>query len=109
MEVLDPERRRVFEDAFVALLVRFGARADGLRAQVSATLDDSSRALQEGTGGGASLSQLDVLRIRAGKFAAARLPAAVYRDAAQLSALRRDIEHMCAALLEPEAAAGSRF
>jgi hypothetical protein len=107
--VLDPALRRAFEDAFVTLLVRFGAREDGLRAHVSATLDDSLSALAEGAEGGASLSRLDVLRIRAGKFAAARLPASVYRDAAQLAALRREIQHISAALLGPEAGRGSRF
>jgi len=106
---LEPALRRAFEDAFVALLLRFGAREADLRAQVSATVDESVRALEAGTEGSASLSRLDVLRIRAGKFAAARLPAAVYRDPAQLAALRREIQSMCAALLGPEAEHGSRF
>lgn len=106
---LDAALRLAFEDAFVALLVRCGADDAGLRAQVSATLDESLLALEDGAEGGASLSRLDVLRIRAGKFAAARVPASVYRDPAQLSALRREIRHISEALLGSEAARGSRF
>lgn len=106
---LDPALRLAFEEAFVALLVRFGAAEHGLRAQVTATLDESLRALEEATDGGASLSRLDLLRIRAGKFAAARVPPSVYRDRAQLSALRGEIRRISTALLGPEAARGSRF
>lgn len=106
---LDPALRLAFEEAFVALLVRFGAGEDGLRAQVSATLEESLSAVEAGADGVASLSRLDVLRIRAGKFAAARLPASVYRDRTQLSALRTEIRRISAALLGPEAARGSRF
>jgi hypothetical protein len=105
----DASLRLAFEEAFVALLVRFGAQEDGLRAQVSAALDESLCALDHGADGGASLSRLDVLRIRAGKFAAARLPAHVYRDAAQLAALRREIRGISSALLGPEAVRGSHF
>lgn len=97
--MLDPEQRRVFEAEFVALLLRFGARADDLSAGVRTALDESVAALSASAEDGTSLPALAVLRIRAGKFAAARLPAALYRDRAQLAALRGEIQRLSAALL----------
>jgi hypothetical protein len=98
----DDERRRQYETAFVALLLRFGAREPGLREDVAQTVTESLLALADCTNDGTSLSGLDVLRIRAGKFAAARLPAALYRDRAQLAALRREILRLAEAWLGPD-------
>ncbi len=109
MSALDAERRRAFEAAFVALLVRLGAERTGLPELVASTLDESLVALNESADDGRSLSAFDVLRIRAGKFAATRLPAALYREQHQLALLRRQIAELVAELLGPGARAGSRF
>jgi hypothetical protein len=106
---LDPDLRRQYEVAFVALLVRLGADAARLREDVAQTVDESLLALGESSDDGASLSAFDVLRIRAGKFAAARLPASLYRERAQLALLRREIERLVAALLGPDARRHTRF
>ena len=109
MSALDAERRRAFEAAFVALLVRMGAQESALTEAVANTLDESLVALNESDHDGRSLSAFDVLRIRAGKFAAARLPAALYREPRQLAQLRREIAELVAALLGHGAREGSRF
>ena len=109
MIALDAERRRAFEAAFVALLVRMGADPAGLHEDVARTLDESLVALNESSDDGRSLSAFDVLRIRAGKFAAARLPAAIYREPRELSRLRRELADRIAELLGPGARTGSRF
>lgn len=109
MSAFDPERRRAFEAAFTALLMRMGAEDSGLHEQVAKTLDESVTALSESDDDGRSLGAFDVLRIRAGKFAAARLPAALYREPRELARLRREIAELVAELLGPDARAGSRF
>jgi hypothetical protein len=106
---LDPDLRRAYEAAFAALLLRFGADSSHLSEDVARTLDESLLALSESSEDGASLSPFDVLRIRAGKFAAARLPASLYRDRAQLALLRREIGRLVAQLLGPEARGSTRF
>jgi hypothetical protein len=106
---LDPERRRTFEAAFVALLEQMGAEGSRLPEQVARTLDESLIALNESTDDGRSLSAFDVLRIRAGKFAATRLPARLYREPERLARLRNEIARLVATLLGPGARAGSRF
>jgi hypothetical protein len=106
---LDPELRRQFELAFVALLSGLGAEPAGLREDVARTVDESLLALRATSEDGASLAPFDVLRIRAGKFAAARLPAGLYRDRARLAQLRREIERLVTALLGPEARRKARL
>jgi hypothetical protein len=103
MHMLNEQRRQEYEAALVALLVRFGAREAGLREAVVRTLTESVVALTESARDGASLSALDVLRIRAGKFAAARLPASLYHDRGRLFALRREIQRLVEALLGSDA------
>jgi hypothetical protein len=107
--MVDAQRRQEFELGFALLLVRFGADEADLRDDVARTVDESLRASSASTDDGSSLSALDVLRIRAGKFAAARLPAALYRDAARLFELRREIKRLCDDLLEAQQKQGSRF
>lgn len=104
------DARITFERGFSALLVRFGARDEvALAEEVTQAVDTMLAALGESAQDGQSLSPLDVVRIRAGKFAAARVPAAVFRDPKQLSALRAEIMQLALAWLGPEARRGSRF
>jgi hypothetical protein len=105
----DPACRAELERALAALLVRYGASEAGLADAVRLAIDASEDALAASASDGRSLSPLDVLRIRAGKFAATRVPAAVFRDAARIAALRREIHTLCTAALPDEAARGSRF
>jgi hypothetical protein len=105
----DPARRAELEGALGALLVRYGAAEAGLPDAVRGAISASEEALEASASDGRSLSPLDVLRIRAGKFAAARVPAAVFRDPARLAALRREIHTLCVAALPADAARGSRF
>jgi hypothetical protein len=107
--MLDAEQRHNFETGFVLVLMRFGADELGLREAVTRAVDESIAAWSATADDGGSLSALDVLRIRAGKFAATRLPAALYRDAAQLAALRREILRLSEALLGPDGQRGRRF
>lgn len=109
MIALDENRRRTFEAAFVALLVRRGADERQLSEQVARTLEESLIALNESADDGRSLSAFDVLRIRAGKFAAARLPASLYREHQELARLRVEIAGLVQVLLGPNARGASRF
>jgi hypothetical protein len=96
-----------FEQALGELIVRHGgARNPSLEAQCVAQI---VAALAETSADGASLSKLDVVRIRAGKFAATRLPAALYRDAPRLAALRAEIGRIARSFVGDEGAEGSRF
>lgn len=105
----DPARRAALDRAFVALLLRYGAQPEGLPEAVRTALDATEQAFTATDHDGRSLSPLDVLRIRAGKFAAARLPPAVFREPERLAALRREIHALSTAALPPEATRGSRF
>jgi hypothetical protein len=107
--MLDPLRRDELERDFVALLLRHGARAEGLAEAVHHALNSAEQAFAATASDGSSLSVLDVLRIRAGKFAAARLPPTVFRDPAQLAELRRAIHALSVRALASEDARGSRF
>lgn len=50
-----------------------------------------------------------MVRIRAGKFAATRLPAALYQDPQQLGALRAEIARIAREFVGEAGARGSRF
>lgn len=102
--MLDGQLRSDFEAAFISLLLRFGAREDDLKSAVTHAVDEAVAALVHSANDGASLSALTVLRIRAGKFAATRVPATVYRDRAQLLLLRSEIQRLSVALLTPHPA-----
>lgn len=96
-----------FEQALGELIERHGgARNQNLEAACVAQI---VTALRETAADGASLSALDVVRIRAGKFAATRLPAALYRDPAKLAALRADIARISSEFVGSAGAQGSRF
>lgn len=106
--MLNQELRHDFESAFADVLLRFGAREEGLRVQISDAVDQLLTALPHSANDGTSLSALEVVRIRANKFAAARLPASLYRDPSQLAKLRREIQQLATRLLG-EARANERF
>jgi hypothetical protein len=96
-----------FEQALGELVERHGGtRRPNLEAACVAQI---VTALGETAADGSSLSRLDVVRIRAGKFAATRLPAALYRDPARLAALRADIAQIAREFVGSEGAEGSRF
>jgi hypothetical protein len=96
-----------FEQALGELIVRFGgSRHEGREASCVAQI---VTALAETAADGSSLSKLDVVRIRAGKFAATRLPAALYRDPQKLAALRAEIGRIARDFVGDEGAEGSRF
>lgn len=90
--------RADFERALRDLLVRFGAApSPDLDVAVAGAVAQMREALALGAAEpagshGESLSARDVVRVRANKFAAARLPPAVFRDRAQLALLRREIK-----------------
>jgi hypothetical protein len=92
--------RQRFERGLYGLIARYGAPRDGvLEGAVAACVEQMREALIQSTGG--SLSGLDVVRIRAGKFAAAHLPAVVFRYPKQLAALRAEILPLASAWLDP--------
>jgi hypothetical protein len=96
-----------FAEALGELIERHGgARSPNLEAACVAQI---VTALGETSADGASLSRLDVVRIRAGKFAATRLPAALYRDPAALAELRADIARISSEFVGSGGARGSRF
>ena len=107
--MLDQDRRRDFEAAFTALLLRFGAREEGLCGQVREAVDQLLTALPHSSDDGTSPSALEVVRIRANKFAAVRLPPALHRDPGQLAILRREIQRIATRLLGAEARAKDPF
>jgi hypothetical protein len=106
---MDPARRSELEQGLMALLLRHGAQRDGLAEGVRAAIDHSLEAFAATAGDGRSLSPLDVLRIRLGKFAATCVPPALFRDAPTLAALRREIHTLSVRALPPELTRGSRF
>jgi hypothetical protein len=102
-----PDRSRELTHALGKLIERFGGtRNTALEAACVAQIES---ALAETSDDGASLSQLDVVRIRAGKFAATRLPAALYRDPAALAALSSEILGLAKAFVGDQGSQGSRF
>ena len=97
----------VFEQALGELIEHHGGtRNPALEAACVAQI---VTALGETSADGASLSKLDVVRIRAGKFAATRLPAALYREPASLAALRAEIARIARDFVGAAGAQGSRF
>lgn len=87
------------------LLARHGDPAAAASAPVAAAVDQMRVALEASAEDGSSLSSLEVVRIRLGKFAASRLPAEVFRDPTRLAALRTDIRELARRWLNEEAGA----
>lgn len=93
-----------------ALLIAHGAQQTrDLSERVARCVEQILEALQATASDGTSLSALDVFRIRAGKFAATRLPPALYREPQKLAALRADIQRLGLDFLGETSEAGSRF
>jgi hypothetical protein len=100
--------RAEFERALAQLLTRFGASdLPVLALRINEAVDGMIEALVGSAQDGASLSPLDVVRIRASKLAAALLPPAVSRDRQKLAALRSELRALALAWLE--SSTGSRF
>jgi hypothetical protein len=89
------------------LIERFGGTRDLEREALCVAQLEA--ALGETASDGQSLSPLDVLRIRLGKFAATRLPAHVYKNASALAALRGEIHRIARAYAGEAGSQGSRF
>jgi hypothetical protein len=89
------------------LIERFHGRRDLERE--AACVAQIEEALDETSSDGGSLSPLDVVRIRLGKFAATRLPAALYKDASALTAMRGEINRMARDFVGEAGRKGSRF
>ena len=103
----DPQRTSELTHELGRLIERFEGKRDLEReadcvAQIEA-------ALAETASDGQSLSPLDVVRIRLGKFAATRLPASVYKNPSTLTALRGEIHRMAKAYVGDAGSEGSRF
>ncbi len=102
--------QRELERALYDLVLRYGAGVGPeLRSKVERCVQQIQDALTETARDSKSLSPLDVVRIRAGKFAASLTPPSVFRDPAQLSRLRAEIHEMAHAFVGPSGAQGSRF
>ena len=104
------EAKRALEQALRALLLRYGA-VDGpdLDSKVMGCVTQIEEALAATANDSKSLSPLDVVRIRAGKFAASLTPPAVFRDPRRLMALRAEIHEMALSFVGEAGAEGSRF
>jgi len=84
--------RARFEAALLRLLVEHGATpGPALVERIHEAVDNMLDALPESALDGASLTPLDVVRIRANKLAAASLPAAIFRDPLRLARLRAEL------------------
>ncbi|MDB4975794.1 MAG: hypothetical protein JWN48_4135 [Myxococcaceae bacterium] len=92
-------RRRCFEHDLCRLLLDFGASDEGLAPAVARATSELLVALGQSASDGQSLTPLDVVRIRANKFAALRLPPAVFRDPRALAALRAELLRLARMLL----------
>jgi hypothetical protein len=110
------DRCREFTHGLGKLIERFGGTRDAAAearcvAQIVEALSETAQDGQGETrlGCGESLSPLDVVRIRAGKFAATRLPPALYRDPSALTALRGEIHRLARAFVGEAGSQGSRF
>lgn len=100
LELVCAEERARFERDLVRVLAKFGAVADEqLAARATRAVDQLLDALSASATDGGSLTPLDVVRVRANKFAAAQLPAAVFRDLHKLAALRAEILQLARGLL----------
>ena len=89
------------------LIERFNGKRDLERE--AACVAQIVEALSETASDGESLSPLDVVRIRLGKFAATRLPASLYKDPSALTAMRGEINRMARAFVGEAGQKGSRF
>lgn len=106
----DATLARELEHNLLALVIRYGAvETPDLQGKTARCVAQIVDALAETSSDERSLSPLDVVRIRAGKFAATLTPPALYRDAKRLAAMRSDIHEMACAFVGSEGAAGSRF
>jgi hypothetical protein len=101
------DRCREFTHGLGKLIERFGGTRDA--AAEARCVAQIVEALSETAQDGESLSPLDVVRIRAGKFAATRLPPALYRDPSALTALRGEIHRLARAFVGEAGSQGSRF
>ena len=73
------------------LIARYGDATTAVSAPVVAAVEQLRVALAASAGDEGSLTALEITRIRLGKFAATRLPPALYRDPTRLAALRAEI------------------
>jgi hypothetical protein len=101
---------REFRHELGDLIARFGGtRSTDLEDKLTRCVAQIVDALASSSSDGRSLSPLDVVRIRAGKFAATQLPPGVFRDPAQLAALRRAIHDLALPFVGEAGSRGSRF
>jgi hypothetical protein len=102
-----PPRARELTHELGKLIERFGGTRDLEREALCVAQIEA--ALAETASDGQSLSPLDVVRIRLGKFAATRLPADVYKNPSALTALRGEIHRIARAYVGEAGSQGSRF
>jgi hypothetical protein len=107
---IDAVRRRRFERELATLLSGHGAEDHAeLTAAITRAFEQMVEALAASSEDGASLTALDVVRVRTNKFAATRVPPAVFRDVPRLAALRAEILKLARDFLGEEATRFSRF
>jgi hypothetical protein len=104
----DPDKDGQFAQALRSLLVRYGATDDQTLERATQTAVSALLEALEETEDGHSLSALDVVRIRVNKFAATRVPAAVFRDPAQLAQFRADTRALALGWLGADSRKSSR-
>ena len=98
----DLDRAHALERGLLALIERLaGGVEPGLALRTRQTVEQLAAALVENARAeqGQGLSALLVAQIRLGKFAASRLPAALYRSPAQLAELRAAVQALALAYL----------
>ncbi len=106
----DGRSQRTFEHTLRAVLVRHGAAdTPDLERKIARCVAQIVAALAETSSDSTSLSPLDVVRIRAGKFAATLTPPAAFRDPARLLALRAELHTVALAFVGESGAEGTRF
>lgn len=94
-----PDRLASFASALQRLIERHGGASPDLTARVAEAVRQLTDALAAGAVDGQGLTALSVVQIRAGKFAARCLPAALYQDPKRLLALRAELRKLALALL----------
>ncbi len=106
----DGSLARELEHHLRELVVRCGADdTPDLQGKTERCVAQIIEALAQTSSDERSLSPLDVVRIRAGKFAATLTPPSLYRDAKRLAAMRAEIHEIARAFVGAEGAEGSRF
>lgn len=107
---MDPADDEAFARSLCALLEEFGAApGEALTQRVLQAVANLQHALRESARDGASLSALDVVRIRANKLFASSVPAAVYRDAKKRASAQLQIRRLARAWLGADSDRGSFF